>query len=168
MLVMECFWQFWNWYNQNLQYLLTVIVDLVMLRRFVRISKEVEKTAGNVMVAEFQFNKVQDNTDWKRHANLLLHILNYFKLLLWMKCNLSLFSSVYPPRQPNHCWLHLMVPELSKSLNNLLNKFTEFTEMPDVLSNYSIINNLRRIINDLMACLSSTKYKVIIQYWSFI
>ncbi|XP_042326777.1 kit ligand isoform X2 [Sceloporus undulatus] len=60
---------------------------------------------------------------------------------------------------PNHCWLHLMVPELSKSLNNLLNKFTELTDMPDVLSNYSIINNLRRIINDLMACLSSTKYK---------
>ncbi|XP_020633162.1 kit ligand [Pogona vitticeps] len=60
---------------------------------------------------------------------------------------------------PNHCWLHLMVPELSKSLNNLLNKFTELPEMPDVLSNYSIINNLRRIINDLMQCLSSTKYK---------
>ncbi|XP_008109097.1 kit ligand [Anolis carolinensis] len=60
---------------------------------------------------------------------------------------------------PNHCWLHLMVPELSKSLSNLLNKFTEFSDMPDVLSNYSIINNLRRIINDLMECLSSTKYR---------
>ncbi|XP_044311357.1 kit ligand isoform X1 [Varanus komodoensis] len=60
---------------------------------------------------------------------------------------------------PNNCWLHLMVPELSKSLNNLLSKFNESSDMPNVLSNYSIINNLRRIINDLMACLSSTKYK---------
>ncbi|XP_053113884.1 kit ligand isoform X2 [Hemicordylus capensis] len=60
---------------------------------------------------------------------------------------------------PNHCWLHLMVPELSKSLNNLLNKFTELSEMSDVLSNYSIINNLTRIINDLMACMSSNKNK---------
>ncbi|XP_062989890.1 kit ligand [Elgaria multicarinata webbii] len=65
---------------------------------------------------------------------------------------------------PNHCWLHLMVPELSKSLNNLLSKFNAFSDMPNVLSNYSIINNLRRIINDLMACLSSTKYKTFRQH----
>ncbi|XP_066490454.1 kit ligand [Tiliqua scincoides] len=56
---------------------------------------------------------------------------------------------------PNHCWLHLMVPELQRSLSNLLSKFTEFSDMSDVISNYSIINNLTRIINDLMACLSS-------------
>ncbi|XP_015279612.1 PREDICTED: kit ligand [Gekko japonicus] len=55
---------------------------------------------------------------------------------------------------PNHCWLHLMVPELTNSLNNLLQKFNEISDMSDVLSNYSIINNLTRIIYDIMACLS--------------
>ncbi|XP_054844230.1 kit ligand isoform X2 [Eublepharis macularius] len=55
---------------------------------------------------------------------------------------------------PNHCWLHLMVPELTKSLNNLLQKFQKISDMSDVLSNYSIISNLARIINDIMACLS--------------
>uniref|UniRef100_A0A8C3RM65 Kit ligand n=1 Tax=Chelydra serpentina TaxID=8475 RepID=A0A8C3RM65_CHESE len=59
---------------------------------------------------------------------------------------------------PNHCWLHLMVPEFSKSLHNLLQKFSD---MSDVLSNYSIINNLTRIINDIMSCLDSEKNKVI-------
>uniref|UniRef100_A0A8C3RM34 Kit ligand n=1 Tax=Chelydra serpentina TaxID=8475 RepID=A0A8C3RM34_CHESE len=57
---------------------------------------------------------------------------------------------------PNHCWLHLMVPEFSKSLHNLLQKFSD---MSDVLSNYSIINNLTRIINDIMSCLDSEKNK---------
>ncbi|XP_033017691.1 kit ligand isoform X1 [Lacerta agilis] len=60
---------------------------------------------------------------------------------------------------PNHCWLYLMVPELSASLNNLLHRFKDFSDMSDVLSNYSIINNLTRIINDLMACLSTNKNK---------
>ncbi|XP_015666457.1 kit ligand isoform X2 [Protobothrops mucrosquamatus] len=59
---------------------------------------------------------------------------------------------------PYHCWLHLMVPELLNSLNNLLNKFKEFPDMSNVLSNYSIINKLRRIIIDVMACLPSTTY----------
>ncbi|ETE64252.1 Kit ligand, partial [Ophiophagus hannah] len=59
---------------------------------------------------------------------------------------------------PYHCWLHLMVPELLNSLHNLLNKFKEFPDMSNVLSNYSIINKLRRIIFDVMACLSSTTY----------
>ncbi|XP_074868213.1 kit ligand isoform X2 [Carettochelys insculpta] len=57
---------------------------------------------------------------------------------------------------PNHCWLHLMVPEFSNSLNNLLQKFSD---MSDVLSNYSIINNLTRIILDIMSCLDSEKKK---------
>uniref|UniRef100_A0A8C5WX31 Kit ligand n=1 Tax=Laticauda laticaudata TaxID=8630 RepID=A0A8C5WX31_LATLA len=52
---------------------------------------------------------------------------------------------------PYHCWLHLMVPELLNSLHNLLNKFKEFPDMSNVLSNYSIINKLRRIITDVMA-----------------
>ncbi|XP_067415944.1 kit ligand [Emydura macquarii macquarii] len=57
---------------------------------------------------------------------------------------------------PNHCWLHLMVPEFSKSLHILLQKFSDMT---DVLSNYSIINNLTRIIDDIMSCLGSDKNK---------
>ncbi|XP_019370386.1 PREDICTED: kit ligand isoform X1 [Gavialis gangeticus] len=57
---------------------------------------------------------------------------------------------------PNHCWLHLMVPEFSKSLNNLLHKFSQISE---ALSNHSIINNLTRIINDLIECLASDKNK---------
>lgn len=55
-----------------------------------------------------------------------------------------------------------MVPEFSKSLHNLLQKFSDISDMSDVLSNYSIINNLTRIINDLMACLAFDKNKVII------
>uniref|UniRef100_A0A670YER2 Kit ligand n=1 Tax=Pseudonaja textilis TaxID=8673 RepID=A0A670YER2_PSETE len=53
-------------------------------------------------------------------------------------------------KTPYHCWLHLMVPELLNSLHNLLNKFKEFPDMSNVLSNYSIINKLRRIITDVM------------------
>ncbi|NXS85901.1 SCF protein, partial [Erpornis zantholeuca] len=60
---------------------------------------------------------------------------------------------------PNHCWLHLMVPEFSRSLHNLLQKFSDISDMSDVLSNYLIINNLRRIVNDLMACLAFDKNK---------
>ncbi|XP_014818793.1 PREDICTED: kit ligand [Calidris pugnax] len=64
---------------------------------------------------------------------------------------------------PNHCWLHLMVPEFSRSLHNLLQKFSDISDMSDVLSNYSIINNLTRIINDLMACLAFDKNKDIVK-----
>ncbi|NXI32101.1 SCF protein, partial [Sterrhoptilus dennistouni] len=60
---------------------------------------------------------------------------------------------------PNHCWLHLMVPEFSRSLHNLLQKFSDIPDMSDVLSNYLIINNLTRIINDLMECLAFDKNK---------
>lgn len=55
-----------------------------------------------------------------------------------------------------------MVPEFSISLHNLLQKFSDIPDMSDVLSNYSIINNLTRIINDLMACLAFDKNKVIL------
>ncbi|NXV75722.1 SCF protein, partial [Atlantisia rogersi] len=60
---------------------------------------------------------------------------------------------------PNHCWLRLMVPEFSKSLHYLLQKFSDISAMSDVLSNYLIINNLTRIINDLMECLAFDKNK---------
>uniref|UniRef100_G3VV70 Kit ligand n=1 Tax=Sarcophilus harrisii TaxID=9305 RepID=G3VV70_SARHA len=51
---------------------------------------------------------------------------------------------------PNHCWLHLMVPELATSLNNLLYRFSKISSS---LSNYSIIDKLIKIIDDLMGCL---------------
>uniref|UniRef100_A0A8V0Y9L0 Kit ligand n=1 Tax=Gallus gallus TaxID=9031 RepID=A0A8V0Y9L0_CHICK len=73
-----------------------------------------------------------------------------------------LITLKYVPKMdslPNHCWLHLMVPEFSRSLHNLLQKFSDISDMSDVLSNYSIINNLTRIINDLMACLAFDKNK---------
>ncbi|XP_015713325.1 kit ligand isoform X2 [Coturnix japonica] len=73
-----------------------------------------------------------------------------------------LITLKYVPKMdslPNHCWLHLMVPEFSRSLHNLLQKFVDISDMSDVLSNYSIINNLTRIINDLMACLAFDKNK---------
>ncbi|XP_074082658.1 kit ligand isoform X2 [Macrotis lagotis] len=50
----------------------------------------------------------------------------------------------------NHCWLHLMVPELASSLNSLLYKFSKISSS---LSNYSIIDKLITIIDDLMGCL---------------
>uniref|UniRef100_A0A8C8SAZ8 Kit ligand n=1 Tax=Pelusios castaneus TaxID=367368 RepID=A0A8C8SAZ8_9SAUR len=56
---------------------------------------------------------------------------------------------------PKHCLLHLMVPEISKSLHSLLHKFSDLSDMSDILSNYSIINNLTRIINDILSCLEN-------------
>ncbi|XP_010217465.1 PREDICTED: kit ligand [Tinamus guttatus] len=73
-----------------------------------------------------------------------------------------LITLKYVPKMdslPIHCWLHLMVPEFSRSLHSLLQKFSDISDMSDVLSNYSIINNLTRIINDLMACLAFDKNK---------
>ncbi|NWY58631.1 SCF protein, partial [Chionis minor] len=60
---------------------------------------------------------------------------------------------------PSHCWLYLTVPEFSRSLHNLQQKFSDISDMSDVLSNYSIINNLTRILSDLMACLAFEKNK---------
>ncbi|XP_019379355.1 PREDICTED: kit ligand-like [Gavialis gangeticus] len=56
----------------------------------------------------------------------------------------------------NHCWLHLMVPEFAKSLNNLLHKFPRTSDASD---NHSILNSLTRMINDLLECLTSDRYK---------
>uniref|UniRef100_A0A7M4G0A2 Kit ligand n=1 Tax=Crocodylus porosus TaxID=8502 RepID=A0A7M4G0A2_CROPO len=56
----------------------------------------------------------------------------------------------------NHCWLHLMVPQFAKSLNNLLHKFPQTF---DVSKNYSILNSLTRMINDLLECLTSDGHK---------
>lgn len=102
-----------------------------------------------------------DSLNWKEQSNLLLHI-EMFNQFLQMSEILFTSVSFFIPWQPNHCWLRLMVPEFSKSLLNLLHKFSDIPDMSDVLSNYSIINNLTRIINDLMACLFFDKNKVIL------
>uniref|UniRef100_A0A7M4DXV7 Kit ligand n=1 Tax=Crocodylus porosus TaxID=8502 RepID=A0A7M4DXV7_CROPO len=56
----------------------------------------------------------------------------------------------------NHCWLHLMVPEFAKSLNNLLHKFPRTS---GASNNHSILNSLTRMINDLLECLTSDEHK---------
>uniref|UniRef100_I3MA54 Kit ligand n=1 Tax=Ictidomys tridecemlineatus TaxID=43179 RepID=I3MA54_ICTTR len=50
---------------------------------------------------------------------------------------------------PSHCWLHEMVIQLSVSLTNLLDKFSNISEG---LSNYSIIDKLGKIVDDLVEC----------------
>ncbi|KAM4882127.1 kit ligand isoform 2-T6 [Thomomys bottae] len=51
---------------------------------------------------------------------------------------------------PSHCWLHEMVKQLSVSLTNLLDKFSNISEG---LSNYSIIDKLGKIVDDLVECM---------------
>uniref|UniRef100_A0A286XDK7 Kit ligand n=1 Tax=Cavia porcellus TaxID=10141 RepID=A0A286XDK7_CAVPO len=50
---------------------------------------------------------------------------------------------------PSHCWLRQMVIQLSVSLTNLLDKFSNISEG---LSNYSIIDKLGKIVDDLVEC----------------
>nr|XP_020849115.1 kit ligand isoform X2 [Phascolarctos cinereus] len=69
---------------------------------------------------------------------------------LYVATTLPLCCSAANLMEPNHCWLHLMVPELANSLNNLLYKFSKISSS---LSNYSIIDKLIKIIDDLMGCL---------------
>lgn len=50
---------------------------------------------------------------------------------------------------PSHCWLSEMVEQLSVSLTDLLDKFCN---VPEGLSNYSIIDKLVKIVDDLVQC----------------
>lgn len=123
--------------------------------------QELQKDSRKQQVTEWQLNFNSTKCKLILIGNMLIYfyILKLLKQLFCSECNFTLF--LYHPWQPNHCWLHLMVPELTNSLNNLLQKFKKISDMSDVLSNYSIINNLTRIINDIMACLSP-KNKVMI------
>ncbi|XP_036153669.1 kit ligand isoform X6 [Myotis myotis] len=51
---------------------------------------------------------------------------------------------------PSHCWISKMVEQLSVSLTDLLDKFSNISEG---LSNYSIIDKLVKIVDDLVECM---------------
>lgn len=51
---------------------------------------------------------------------------------------------------PSHCWISEMVEQLSVSLTDLLDKFSNISEG---LSNYSIIDKLVKIVDDLVECM---------------
>ncbi|XP_059539728.1 kit ligand isoform X2 [Myotis daubentonii] len=51
---------------------------------------------------------------------------------------------------PSHCWISKMVEQLSFSLTELLDKFSNISEG---LSNYSIIDKLVKIVDDLVECM---------------
>ncbi|XP_048214479.1 kit ligand isoform X1 [Perognathus longimembris pacificus] len=57
---------------------------------------------------------------------------------------------------PSHCWLREMVKQLSVSLTNLLDKFSNISEG---LSNYSIIDKLGKIVDDLVECMEENPAK---------
>ncbi|XP_036129068.1 kit ligand-like [Molossus molossus] len=51
---------------------------------------------------------------------------------------------------PSHCWISDMVEQLSVSLTDLLDKFSN---VPGSWSNYSIIDKLVQIVDDLVQCM---------------
>lgn len=57
---------------------------------------------------------------------------------------------------PSHCWINQMVVELSVSLTDLLDKFSDISEG---LSNYSIIDKLVKIVDDLVECMDKPSFK---------
>ncbi|XP_008566835.1 PREDICTED: kit ligand isoform X4 [Galeopterus variegatus] len=57
---------------------------------------------------------------------------------------------------PSHCWISEMVVQLSYSLTDLLDKFSNISEG---LSNYSIINKLMNIVDDLVECVKENSSK---------
>ncbi|XP_060051489.1 kit ligand isoform X2 [Erinaceus europaeus] len=57
---------------------------------------------------------------------------------------------------PSHCWINEMVVHLSVSLTTLLDKFSNISEG---LSNYSIINKLVKIVDDLVECMEKPSFK---------
>ncbi|XP_006870768.1 PREDICTED: kit ligand isoform X1 [Chrysochloris asiatica] len=57
---------------------------------------------------------------------------------------------------PSHCWINDMVKQLTISLTDLLSKFSSISEG---LSNYSIIDKLVKIADDLVECVESSSAK---------
>lgn len=55
---------------------------------------------------------------------------------------------------PSHCWISEMVEQLSVSLTDLLDKFSNISEG---LSNYSIIDKLVKIVDDLVECMEGRR-----------
>lgn len=50
---------------------------------------------------------------------------------------------------PSHCWIRETVEQLSVSLTDLLD---QFCSVPEGLSNYSILDKLVRVLDDLVQC----------------
>uniref|UniRef100_A0A8C0A444 Kit ligand n=1 Tax=Bos mutus grunniens TaxID=30521 RepID=A0A8C0A444_BOSMU len=57
---------------------------------------------------------------------------------------------------PSHCWISQMVEQLSVSLTDLLDKFSNISEG---LSNYSIIDKLVKIVDDLVECMEEHSFE---------
>ncbi|KAM7115409.1 kit ligand isoform 2-T2 [Molossus nigricans] len=57
---------------------------------------------------------------------------------------------------PSHCWISEMVEQLSVSLTDLLDKFSNISEG---LSNYSIIDKLVKIVDDLVECMEEHPFE---------
>ncbi|XP_032974084.1 kit ligand isoform X2 [Rhinolophus ferrumequinum] len=57
---------------------------------------------------------------------------------------------------PSHCWISEMVEQLSVSLTDLLDKFSNISEG---LSNYSIIDKLVKIVDDLVECMEGRPFE---------
>ncbi|XP_035874489.1 kit ligand isoform X3 [Phyllostomus discolor] len=57
---------------------------------------------------------------------------------------------------PSHCWISEMVEQLSVSLTDLLDKFSNISEG---LSNYSIIDKLVKIVDDLVECMEGHPFE---------
>ncbi|XP_055250337.1 kit ligand isoform X4 [Moschus berezovskii] len=57
---------------------------------------------------------------------------------------------------PSHCWIREMVEQLSVSLTDLLDKFSNISEG---LSNYSIIDKLVKIVDDLVECMEEHSFE---------
>ncbi|XP_037681168.1 kit ligand isoform X2 [Choloepus didactylus] len=57
---------------------------------------------------------------------------------------------------PTHCWISVMVQQLTVSLTELLDKFSDISEG---LSNYSIIDKLVKIVDDLVECMDEHSSK---------
>ncbi|XP_011360055.1 kit ligand isoform X1 [Pteropus medius] len=57
---------------------------------------------------------------------------------------------------PSHCWINEMVEQLSVSLTDLLDKFSKISEG---LSNYSIIDKLGKIVDDLVECMEGHTFE---------
>ncbi|KAM6215015.1 kit ligand [Rhynchocyon petersi] len=61
---------------------------------------------------------------------------------------------------PSHCWISEMVKHLTFSLTDLLGKFSSISEG---LSNYSIIDKLVKIVDDLVLCVQEHPPKNVIR-----
>lgn len=81
-------------------------------------------------------------------GSLSLLYLKYYRCFMFLSFNFL---------QPSHCWISEMVEQLSVSLTDLLDKFSNISEG---LSNYSIIDKLVKIVDDLVECMEGRPFEV--------